>query len=568
MFTWLKPPVFEDEYTQFAYSVLHYTLLLFIAALLVYIPFAEAMAQLLFVPGAIALFGLCLWLLRRGWYNTVSLLFVIGLWNIIAIASLSTNGIRNASLVAFVSVIIFSAILFSRRAVLVTTGLSILHIIVLAVGETMGILPLTTTPLYIADRGFQLIAGYGAAGILLAAAAGVVRKSHETVKANEQMLQQSNLKLQAEIEQRIRVEESLRASEETYRLLFENIPVMCAVVDEEHRLVLINKTGVEHSGIDANTRDNGTLHDLYHPDSAQEITDHLQQNRSGDQNASTVEGTFTFANGKVIYGLQQLVSLPRVSAQAPNTLIITTDLTQQKKAAQRENELALAKEKNTFLQDFLGTVSHDLKTPITTIKTSLYLLRKTLSVENQLQRLAQIDAQASLLNRYIQDMLTIARLQHMPDLDRRPVDLNPLLEAILQRLQPRIEEKRIRITQDAPAHLPTITADPDQLERVILNLIENAINYTPSDGQVSLATRFDESRVYFSIKDTGIGIDEGDIANIFDRFYRTQQARAFSQTGTGLGLAIVKRIVEIHDGDISISSKPGHGTEVNVQLPV
>src|SRR5688572_11796395 len=158
---WFSPPQREDEYETFAARVLHYTLILLLAAALVFALFASSPAQLIFIPVIIAVFGSCYVLLHNGRFRLASLIFVSGFWIVITLASFSINGIRNASLSSYAIVIIFSAVLLSSRAAVVFAVISILSAITLAVGELGGILPLRTTPFYPADRFFQLIALFG-----------------------------------------------------------------------------------------------------------------------------------------------------------------------------------------------------------------------------------------------------------------------------------------------------------------------------------------------------------------------------------------------------------------------
>src|SRR5690606_10259951 len=139
-----------------------------------------------------------------------------GLWLVITLASFSINGIRNASISSYTIVIIFSAILIGNRAVVVFTVISILSASVLTAGEAANILPLRSTPFYLADRFFQQVALFGAAGILLFAASHVIRTSFQRIQENQHMLLERNRELEAQIAERQRTETSLRVSEEQY----------------------------------------------------------------------------------------------------------------------------------------------------------------------------------------------------------------------------------------------------------------------------------------------------------------------------------------------------------------
>ena len=116
--------------------------------------------------------------------------------------------------------------------------------------------------------------------------------------------------------------------------------------------------------------------------------------------------------------------------------------------------------------------------------------------------------------------------------------------------------------------MPTVPGDEDELYRAMINLVENAFNYTPEGGMVAIDTFTHEQHAVAKVSDTGIGISEAELPHIFDRFYRSEQAKADVKSGSGLGLAIVKRVIDLHHGTIEVKSVPGKGTTFAVRLPV
>ncbi len=565
---WLAVPAFDDDFQAFTFRVLHYALLILIAVAAGFPLFATSTAQLIFLPVLLFLLGGCYWLLHTGRQQLASILFLCGLWLIITIASYSINGIRNASFPTYVVIIIFSALLVSSRAVLFATSISIASAVVLVLGELASVLPLRTTELFIADRLFQSIALFATAGVLLYGASQVIRSGIARIREHEQTLIERNRELEVEIAERHRIEDVLRASEERYRILFENTSLMCAVYDRDGTIQLANRAAAEFFGTTAQALQGQPAEALLsEADTERLLRRHSRVLDSGQMETS--EGQTILRNGREIYYLRQVVPLPPADEDQPasQVLVITSDLTEQKRMAQREHELALAQEKNAFLTDFLSTISHDLKTPLTVIMTSLELLERSPDEGYREKKIEQLKWQALLLDKYIQDMLTISRLEHLPVLDAQPLNLNALIEEVLQSLRPRAENKQIICHFNPQPDLPPIVADDEQIRRMLTNLIENAINYTPAQGQVAVATRFDAGRVLVEIADSGIGIKVEDIPHIFDRFYRAKDARSFARSGTGLGLAIVKKIVEMHAGRIDVVSAPGKGTTFRVLLP-
>src|SRR5262249_16253473 len=151
---------------------------------------------------------------------------------------------------------------------------------------------------------------------------------------------------------------------------------------------------------------------------------------------------------------------------------------------------------------------------------------------------------------------------------REPVNLNDLVIEVEKKLQPIAEKKRQHTTLKLDDTLPAVVGSHDELYRVVINLLENALNYTPDDGSVSVKTGSQNGTAMLEFSDTGIGIDQKDLPHIFERFYRGDEARALVSGGTGLGLSIVKKIVDLHSGQIEVESSLGKGTCFRVRLPL
>jgi PAS domain S-box-containing protein len=248
-------------------------------------------------------------------------------------------------------------------------------------------------------------------------------------------------------------------------------------------------------------------------------------------------------------------------------LTMLQDTTKQREAEAQALELALQRERVDLLTEFMGNVSHDIKTPLTAINTSLYLLERTEDVGKQREKLELIRTHTRQLEKFIQDMLTISRLDYSPSLDLKPITLNRLLQDIDVRLRSTVEKKNLSLVLELDPVDTPVMGDFDELDRALVNLVENAVNYTPSGGSVRVRTLNGDGSLVAEISDTGIGIAEADIANIFTRFYRAEAARSTHDAGTGLGLAIVKKIVEMHKGSIEVISAVGQGSTFRIRLP-
>ncbi len=243
------------------------------------------------------------------------------------------------------------------------------------------------------------------------------------------------------------------------------------------------------------------------------------------------------------------------------------DLTERQQAEQQRLELALQTERLESFKEFLNRISHDLKTPLTVINTSLYLLERLDDPNRQHEKIEIIRQQASLVERFIQDLLTLSRLEHAPDLVLEPLNINQLFSRVQSFLSSAAEHKHLTLQLELDANLPAVLADEQELYRALLNLVENAVNYTRPGGSITISTATDDNRVIVHVADTGIGIPPQELLHIFERFYRAEEARQIHHEGTGLGLAMVKRIVEIHHGTIEVESRHGVGTTFNVYFP-
>lgn len=219
---------------------------------------------------------------------------------------------------------------------------------------------------------------------------------------------------------------------------------------------------------------------------------------------------------------------------------------------------------------FSGDASHELRTPLTRIKasTSLALARQR-TPEEYRRALEVADHAADTMNRIVQDLLLLAR----SDADRLVLDRRPVpIQEILRRAVGTMPEREcVAITLQLPEEPLEVYGDPDQLVRVFVNLLDNAIRHTPVNGRITLSTRSEGDLVSVRTEDTGEGIPPEHLPHVCDRFYRVDAARSraghAAGGGTGLGLAISQSIIEAHAGELRIESEVGRGTVVTVSLP-
>lgn len=219
--------------------------------------------------------------------------------------------------------------------------------------------------------------------------------------------------------------------------------------------------------------------------------------------------------------------------------------------------------------DFVANVSHELKTPLTSIKGFAETLKYVEDSATREKFLDIINVEAERLSRLINDILTLSELEHKDySVNFQRVCLNDSIEEVYYIMQTIANEKNIKLEFNLANEKLYINGDRDKFKQMMINLIDNAIKYTPSGGTVEIKLNKDKDNAIIDIKDTGIGIPKQHLPRLFERFYRVDKARSRSMGGTGLGLAIVKHILMIFNGNIQVESEVNKGTKFTITLPL
>ena len=227
---------------------------------------------------------------------------------------------------------------------------------------------------------------------------------------------------------------------------------------------------------------------------------------------------------------------------------------------------------NTAFQEirqFSADASHELQTPLTVLKGEIEVgLRSPRRPEEYQAILRSALEETDRIARLVEGLLLLSRSDAgVLRMDRRPVNLKNLIEDVLKEVQPLAGSHAVQL-RTGPMEPAQVPGDPDRLRRLILNLVDNGIKYTPPGGSVEISLRTDEKWALLRVSDTGIGISEEDQEEIFRRFYRTAGARAQGGSGAGLGLAIARSIAEAHGGRIQVESAAGQGSRFTISLPL
>lgn len=240
-------------------------------------------------------------------------------------------------------------------------------------------------------------------------------------------------------------------------------------------------------------------------------------------------------------------------------LVVLHDITKQEK-------LELSR------REFVANVSHELRTPLATVKSYAETLMDSGVEDAELKHkfLSVIVRETDRMTRIVKDLLTLSRLDEGAEdaKNLETIDVKAFLNNIVESMFINAKKKNQTITYKIENNVPMITTESDKLEQVIVNILSNAIKYTPEGGHIKVISGALYSEIFIKIIDDGIGIPKENLSRIFERFYRVDKARSRETGGTGLGLAIAKQIIENLGGAITINSEYGKGTEVIISIPI
>lgn len=250
------------------------------------------------------------------------------------------------------------------------------------------------------------------------------------------------------------------------------------------------------------------------------------------------------------------IASPLSISPAGNVLLVFQDLT-------RLHRLEMVR------RDFVSNVSHELRTPLASLKAITETLREgALDDPTAAKRfLLRMEIEIDALAQMVQELLELSRIESgKVPLDKQPIAPAMIIEAAYNRMQHQAERAGINLSYTVPEDLPLVNADRARIIQVMVNLLHNAVKFTPPGGEISMTAEQKKKMVVFQIKDTGIGIDPEALPRIFERFYKVDRAR--TGEGTGLGLSISRHLIEAHNGTIWAESEVGKGSTFHFSLPI
>ncbi len=234
------------------------------------------------------------------------------------------------------------------------------------------------------------------------------------------------------------------------------------------------------------------------------------------------------------------------------------------------NDITEIKKLEKMRSEFVANVSHELRTPLTSIQGFVETLKEGAinDPEKAQYFLEIIEKQSNRLNNLIEELLQLSKIESQEiAMNLQSINLRDLIDKTISEFKKKIEQKDHKIKINISPQLPLVKADPEQIEVVFRNLLDNAVKYTPDGGEIYISALEKAENIYIEVADNGIGISAEHLPRIFERFYRANKDRSRKLGGTGLGLAIVKHIVQAHQGTIGVESKPGKGSKFFFTLP-
>ncbi len=326
-------------------------------------------------------------------------------------------------------------------------------------------------------------------------------------------------------------------------------------VDPELRMITVNKAAQEILGLEMDSAGGHTLYEVLRNPDMQTFVEELLTRRTSSE--AEIEWD---ADGKRLLILRGSIMMDTETDQPSGAVVVIRDITRMRKLEEMR-------------RDFVANVSHEIKTPITAIKTSI----ETLSAEEDafpppLRKFLEIISRhADRLSDLVSDVLSLSALESgAASLESlftfREENLAGILKTAIELCRSRAETANVKLVLECRDDI-TVTADASLLEQAVVNLVDNAVKYSPAGGTVRIIGSVSGTHAVIDVCDNGCGIPASEHERIFERFYRVDKARSRKLGGTGLGLAIVKHIALAHHGRVRLESAPGHGSTFIIELP-
>jgi PAS domain S-box-containing protein len=356
---------------------------------------------------------------------------------------------------------------------------------------------------------------------------------------------------------------ALGESEQRFRTIADSAPVLMWMNDDSGA-VFVNRAYLEFLGVHRQTDVGGYDWTQYvHPE---DRTAYVGAYARAAANDERFEAEFRFRRHDGEYRWMRSVGVPRLAADGKRLGYTgcTFDVHDAREAA---DALRLADRRK---DEFLATLAHELRNPLAPLLASAGLLQRTASADPQVVWARDvIERQVRHMSRLLDDLLDVGRItSNKLELRRQRVAFASIIESAIETSRPLIEKARHRLRVELPAGEVVLDGDPVRLAQVFANLLNNAARYTDEGGEIVVAAEYDDGRLSIAVRDNGVGIAAQDLPHVFELFSQSTPVLSRRQGGLGIGLFLVKKLIELHQGTVSVESRgAGQGTVFRVSLP-
>ena len=343
--------------------------------------------------------------------------------------------------------------------------------------------------------------------------------------------------------------DQLRTSKEQVATILSAMHEGVIAMDQEQRILFANAAAGSLFGFSADRAMGSKLQSTIHRDALLNIVEETLRTHE-DQNSETVAPRST--------STLELSTSILPGEPCPGVVVVVRDVSELRRLER-------------VRQEFVGNVSHELKTPLTSIKAYAETLSQGAidDEQNRMTFVRQIEEHAERLHQLVTDVLTLARVESGAEsFDLKAVSLTQAVNTCVNRFQAIAQGKQITLVAKPPSDAVLVQADEGGVQQILDNIVENAIRYTPENGTVEVRWTTAGSMALLQVIDTGIGISEEDQPRLFERFFRVDKARSRQLGGTGLGLSIVKHLTQFFGGSVGVTSSVGEGSTFSITLPL
>lgn len=339
--------------------------------------------------------------------------------------------------------------------------------------------------------------------------------------------------------------EQIKIERDTIGLILENMREGLLILDSEKNILVINKKATEFLSSNLNSSMGLNDKNILYVTREEKLIDSIENSYKGKSYSDSIE-----VGDKII---KYYVNPVYIGDEISGSIVLLIDETKRQRLEK-------------IREEFSANVSHELKTPLTSICGFAELLKNDMvAVDDQKEIISSIYSESNRLLDLIDEIIRISSLESSVTVKKEDVNLREIADELAYQFRDKAEKKNVRIIVNGNEKL---MANNTMMWELLSNLLDNAIKYNKEDGSVKIDMSRDTDNVILSVEDTGIGIDNKDLDRVFERFYRVDKSRSKKSGGTGLGLSIVKHIIKNHDGNLKVESELGKGTKITVYLPI